>query len=52
MTLSFVFGAASTMLVGYLSDIYGLDNLFLYSPLLAIVAIPFAFMMPEFEKRS
>jgi FSR family fosmidomycin resistance protein-like MFS transporter len=52
MTLSFVFGAASTMLVGYLSDIYGLDNLFLYSPLLAIVAIPFAFMMPEFEKNT
>ncbi len=49
MTLSFVFGAGSSMLVGYLADIYGLDNLFLYSPLLALVAVPFAFLMPEFN---
>ncbi len=50
MTLSFVFGAGSSMLVGYLADIYGLDNLFLYSPLLALVAVPFAFLMPEFNE--
>jgi len=50
MSLSFVFGAGSTALVGYLADIYGLDSLFLYSPLLAIVAIPFAFFMPEFKE--
>ncbi len=50
MTLSFVFGAGSNMLIGFLSDIYGLDNLFLYSPLLALFAIPFAFMMPDLRK--
>ncbi len=49
MTLSFVFGAGATMLVGYLSDIYGLDALFQYSPFLALIAIPFAFFMPEFK---
>jgi FSR family fosmidomycin resistance protein-like MFS transporter len=51
MTLSFVFGAGSNMLVGFLSDIYGLDNLFLYSPILGLFAIPFAFMMPEFDSK-
>lgn len=50
MTLSFVFGAGATMLVGYLSDIYGLDALFQYSPFLALIAIPFAFFMPEFKE--
>lgn len=40
------------MLVGFLSDIYGLDNLFKYSPILGILAIPFAFLMPEFEKKK
>lgn len=48
MTLSFIFGAGSNMLVGFLSDIYGLENLFIYSPLMGLFAIPFAFMMPEF----
>lgn len=52
MTLSFIFGAGSNMLVGFLSDIYGLDNLFKYSPILGILAIPFAFLMPEFEKKK
>lgn len=51
MTLSFVFGAGSNMLIGYLSDIYGLDALFKYSPLLALTAIPFAFIMPEWKKK-
>ncbi len=51
MTLSFVFGAGSNMLVGFLSDIYGLENLFVYSPILGLFAIPFAFMMPEFDSK-
>ena len=51
MTLSFVFGAGSNMLIGYLSDIYGLDTLFQYSPLLALTTIPFAFMMPEWKRK-
>ena len=51
MTINFVFGAGSGMFVGYLSDIYGLDSLFHYSPILALLAIPFAFLMPEFGKK-
>ncbi len=50
MTINFVFGAGASMLVGFFSDIYSLDALFYYSPLLALMAIPFAFLMPEFKK--
>ncbi len=52
MSINFVFGAGASMLVGYLSDIYGLDIIFYYSPLLALTTIPFAFMMPEFKKEK
>ena len=52
MTLNFIFGAGSNMLIGYLSDIYGLETLFQYSPLLALTAIPFAFMMPEWKSKT
>jgi len=52
MTLSFIFGAGSNMLIGYLSDIYGLETLFYYSPVLALSTIPFAFLMPEWKQKS
>jgi len=51
MALSFVFGAGSNVVIGYLSDVYGLENIFKLSPLLALTAIPFAFMIPEFNKK-
>lgn len=50
MLLSFVFGAGSNMVVGYLSDVFGLQTLFQYAPLLALLAIPFAFLMPNFSE--
>ena len=52
MTLSFVFGAGSNMLIGYLSDVYGLEALFEFAPVLALTAIPFAFLMPEWKRSS
>ena len=52
MTINFIFGAGASMLVGYLSDIYTLEKIFYYSPLLALTTIPFALMMPEFKKKK
>ena len=52
MTINFIFTAGATMLVGYLSDIFSLETIFYYSPLLALTTVPFAFMMPEFKKKG
>lgn len=47
MTISFAFGAFATLLVGLLSDFIGLENSFMYSPLFAIIAIPFAYSLKK-----
>lgn len=49
MTISFAFGAFATMLVGLLSDFIGLESSFMYSPLFAIIAIPFAYKLKKTE---
>jgi FSR family fosmidomycin resistance protein-like MFS transporter len=47
MTISFAFGAIATLLIGFLADVIGLEKSFLFSPLFAALAIPFALRLGE-----
>lgn len=45
MTISFAFGALATLMIGFLADLIGLDQIFWLSPIFALLAIPFAFRL-------
>lgn len=47
MTINFTLGAIAALLVGWLSDRIGLENVFQLAPIFAMLAIPFAFMFKE-----
>jgi len=47
MTISFAFGAFATLLVGVLADAFSLESMFYFSPLFALLAVPFAFMLKK-----
>jgi len=47
MTINFALGAIAALIVGWLSDILGLQQVFQLAPLFAMLAIPFAFMFTE-----
>lgn len=46
MAISFVFGAVATLLVGKIADFTSLDMVYRLSPVFALIAIPFAFLLP------
>jgi len=45
MTISFAFGAVATLFVGIMADAFSLESLFVWSPLFALIAVPFAFLL-------
>jgi len=45
MTISFAFGAIATLLVGIFADAFSLEAMFVWSPLFALIAVPFAFLL-------
>jgi len=45
MTISFAFGAFATLFVGIMADAFSLESLFVWSPLFALIAVPFAFLL-------
>jgi FSR family fosmidomycin resistance protein-like MFS transporter len=47
MTISFAFGAFATLLVGMLADAFSLESMFVWSPIFALIAVPFAFMLKK-----
>jgi len=47
MTISFAFGALATLLVGMMADAYSLESMFIVSPIFALIAVPFAFMLKK-----
>lgn len=47
MTVNFAGGSLAALFIGALSDHYGINNAFYYVTLLAILAIPFTFMLPN-----
>ena len=47
MTISFAFGAVAALLVGKIADITGLESIYHYAPFFALIAIPFALMIPK-----
>lgn len=47
MTINFALGAIAALFVGWLADRIGLKTVFLWAPLFAALAIPFAFMFRE-----
>ncbi len=52
MTISFAFGAIATILVGKIADLTTLDMVYTLSPLFALIAIPFALMMPKDQPQN
>ncbi len=52
MTINFALGAVATVLVGFLSDIYGLEQIFMISPLFAMLTIPFAYRINALVRRA
>ena len=47
MTINFGLNSLMLLLVGFLSDLLGMDITYLISGLLALLAIPFAIMLPK-----
>ncbi len=52
MTISFGLGSLMLLLVGFLSDKFGLDITYLISSFVALLAIPFALMLPKKKEKS
>lgn len=47
MTVNFAGGSLAALLIGALSDHFGINNAFFYVNIMAIFAIPFTFMLPN-----
>ena len=50
MTINFVTGSMTVLMIGLSSDLFGLQNTFIFAALAALIAIPFAMALPESEK--
>ncbi len=52
MTISFGLSSLMLLLVGFLSDKFGMDITYLISSFVALLAIPFAMMLPKKKKKN
>jgi len=47
MTINFALGSIVVVLMGFLSDQFGLNMIFKFAPIVAVVAIPISFLVPK-----
>lgn len=52
LMVAFLMRPIALVIIGYLGDIYGLEQVFLWSALVSLLSIPFIFWLPDREKEA